>query len=75
MASCNLVKAQIVRGVIGAIALVIAYLLFRPYPVASFVFIALSALAMKGCPVCWIVETGATLCKVHDDKKKTEQKT
>jgi hypothetical protein len=75
MASCNLVKAQVVRGIIGAIALVIAYFLFAPYPIASFVFIGLSVLAMKGCPVCWIVETGATLCNVRDDKKKTEEKT
>ncbi|TAL27220.1 MAG: hypothetical protein EPN97_17730 [Alphaproteobacteria bacterium] len=74
MASCNLVKAQVVRGVIGAVALVIAYFLFQPYPIVAFVFIGLSALAMKGCPVCWIVETGATLCKVSDDKKKAEKK-
>lgn len=75
MASCNLVKVQIVRGVIGTVALIIAWFLFHPYPIASFVFIGLSALAMKGCPVCWIVETGATVCKIRDDKKKTDEKT
>lgn len=72
MASCNLVKVQIIRGVIGAVALVIAWFLFRPYPVAALVFIALSALAMKGCPVCWMVEMFAVSCKARDDRKKTK---
>lgn len=72
MASCSLVKVQIVRGVIGTIALVAAYFLFQPYPFLSFAFIALSAFAMKGCPACWIVEMTAAVFKSRDERKKTK---
>ena len=70
MASCNLVKVQIARGVIGIGALVAAYFLFKVSPPFSYLLVGVSVLAMKGCPACWIFE----MCDAVDKSRNTTQK-
>ncbi|TAL40239.1 MAG: hypothetical protein EPN97_00270 [Alphaproteobacteria bacterium] len=53
--SCNLVKAQLVRGAIGICLLIPAALLFTSHFYASLALVALAVIPLRGCPVCWTV--------------------
>lgn len=68
MASCNLVKVQVVRGVVGIGALVAAYFLFQSYAPLSYLLVGLSLFAMKGCPACWVFE----MCDAVEKSRKAK---
>jgi hypothetical protein len=70
VASCNLVKVQIIRGAIGIGALVAAYFLFKSYAPLSYLLLGVSLFAMKGCPVCWIFEMCDAVEKSNKDTIK-----
>jgi hypothetical protein len=53
--SCNLVKAHITRGVIGAALLAAAVFLFASHYYMSLALVGLSIIPLRGCPVCWTV--------------------
>jgi len=76
MASCNKpVMTQIIRGVIGIGLLVGAAFVYKTSFELSVLLIALSLIPLKGCPVCWIVETCEVADKAHRDKQKEQPKT
>ena len=66
MASCNLVKVQVIRGVIGIAALTAAYFAYAAFAPLSILLLGVSLYAMKGCPVCWIFE----MCEAVDKSRK-----
>lgn len=66
MASCNLVKVQVIRGVIGIAALTAAYFAYASFAPLSILLLGVSLYAMKGCPVCWIFE----MCEAVDKSRK-----
>jgi hypothetical protein len=61
--SCNLVKAQVIRGIIGVALLIPAALLFASYPLVSIGLIVASVFPLRGCPLCWTVGMYETLDK------------
>ncbi|MDI1229177.1 MAG: hypothetical protein PSY14_15970 [bacterium] len=58
-------KQQIIRGIIGIGLLVAAGFAYKEYYALSFLLVALSLIPLKGCPVCWVVET----CEVAGQPK------
>jgi hypothetical protein len=70
MASCNLVKVQVVRGIVGIGALIAAYFLFQTYTPLSYLLVGVSLFAMKGCPVCWIFEMSDAVDKSCKNSNK-----
>ncbi|MDF3023679.1 MAG: hypothetical protein K0R10_1040 [Alphaproteobacteria bacterium] len=66
MASCSLVKVQVIRGVIGVAALTAAYFASASFAPLSFLLLGIALYAMKGCPVCWIFE----MCEAVDKSRK-----
>ncbi len=69
MSSCSPIKKQIIRGVVGIGLLVAAAFAFKTSFELSVLLVALSLFPLKGCPVCWIVET----CEVVDKSKREKQ--
>ena len=69
MASCSPVKKQTIRGTVGVGLLVAAAFAFKANFELSVLLVALSLFPLKGCPVCWIVET----CEVVDKSKREKQ--
>jgi len=69
MASCSPIKKQIIRGIVGVSLLVAAAFAFETSFALSVSLVALSLFPLKGCPVCWIVET----CEVIDKSKSSKQ--
>lgn len=69
MAKCNTVKRQLIRGAIGIGLLVAAALAYGSSVELSVLLVALSLFPLKGCPVCWLVET----CEVVDKSKRDAQ--
>lgn len=62
-------KSQLIRGAIGLALLVVAGFLYRDHYALSFLFVLLSFIPLKGCPVCWTVET----CEVARNTKKPSE--
>lgn len=70
MASCKKpVRNQILRGIVGIALLVAAAFVYKTSFALSVLLIGLSLIPLKGCPVCWIVET----CEVVDKASKDKQ--
>lgn len=46
---------HLARGVIGICALNYALSISAPHPIFSLVLAAVSLLAFRGCPICWII--------------------
>lgn len=62
-------KNQMIRGAIGLALLVVAGFLYRDHYALSFLFVLLSLIPLKGCPVCWTVET----CEVARNARKPSE--
>jgi hypothetical protein len=70
MAACKPVRTQIIRGIIGMALLMTAGFVYSNSVALSVFLVVLSIIPLKGCPVCWIVETCDVVDKSRRDKKQ-----
>lgn len=56
MAKKSLQK-QLILGAAGAVLLTAAGFAYEKYYALSFFLVALSLFPLRGCPVCWLVDT------------------
>lgn len=77
MASCNIVRGQIIRGVLGAALLGIGFYLAHINTALSFLFVLLALIPMRGCPACWGVGMFEAIEKSRREKaeKKKQEET
>ena len=73
MASCNIVRGQIIRGVLGAVLLGAGFYFARYNTALSFLFVLLSLIPMRGCPACWGVGMIEAIEKSHREKKEKRE--
>lgn len=59
-------KIQITRGIAGLVLIIAAYFAYSSNIWISVGLLALSFIPLRGCPVCWTVET----CEVIRNSKK-----
>ena len=70
MASCNPVKRQLIRGIVGIGLLVAAGFAFKVSLALSVFLVALSLFPLRGCPACWALETCEAIDKAHHKKNQ-----
>lgn len=54
-------REHLVRGAIGAAALVLALLLGPTEPLVAIAAVAVALVALRGCPTCWTIGLAQTL--------------
>jgi hypothetical protein len=69
--SCNLVKAQLIRGAVGAALLVLAAFLSSSHFYVSLALVGLSIIPLRGCPFCWTVGMYEALNKSRSRRAET----
>ena len=52
---------HVVRGVLGASALVTSVVLASSHPILSVALLPLALVALRGCPMCWTIGLAQTL--------------
>ena len=75
-ASCPRLSTQLWRGAIGAALIAAAAFLYSTNFWLSVALVALSVIPLRGCPVCWIVETceaGRNETALQDKKETKNQ--
>lgn len=69
MPSCSPVRNQVIRGIIGVALIAAAALAYNSSVPVSVILVALSFFALKGCPVCWLIDTCDVVDKSRRDRK------